>query len=383
LLTLGPGTLRAALAELIKSIKAVDQGASEGQTELLKKVIHKSHAVSHHGGFKSLETALQEMRLSEDVCQSREVLEIDKLSKYLELCDDLIRLSRQPSTRTLCLGLKLEVLQSYPRIRPLGSPMTCRVHGEVQLVLFYERQPKQPPPRAIGSSKSACFLCDLFIQKHGGFGISHSHMKLYPMWTIPEVSWMNAHQAEHFHGIIQAMTLDIKPFLKKGLCHHNAVIESRAHILQIVQTSDWASSLASTAISKQQPGDNTENSIHNIDPAASAANLMLTRMSSKVYYRQDLPIEVDILSAMTSCILLIGKVDYIFDLEEVEHGRLIVGEFKEDEKVAEDLRVNIRSLPSEEEYVLNKGASRSITFHVHDAGEHELRVGIFWDPPPT
>ena len=38
-----------------------------------------------------------------------------------------------------------------------------KVHAEVQLLLFYELNPAIRPPRIICSSKSACYLCNLFF----------------------------------------------------------------------------------------------------------------------------------------------------------------------------------------------------------------------------
>jgi hypothetical protein len=71
-------------------------------------------------------------------------------------------------------------------VTPFGSQDQCYVHGEVQLALCHERYPADLPPRALGSSKSACFLYDLFIKHDGKLGMSHSHMILYPKWTIPQ-----------------------------------------------------------------------------------------------------------------------------------------------------------------------------------------------------
>lgn len=383
LLNPGAGSLKLALADLIESLKIIDQEPFEERSRLLKTVIHKSYAISHQGGCKSLESSLQAKGFSTAVCQSREVLEIDKLSKYIELCDDLLRLSRQPSTRTLCQRLTFEALEAYPRSQPLGSLSKCYVHGEVQLVLFHERHSNHTPPRAIGSSKSACFLCDLFIKRHGCFGISHSHMKLYPKWTIPEASWMSTKQVELLRRTIQAMTVDIETLANASFYHHNAVIESRAHILQMVQCSETASSAVSPAISEIQPGHVTGTLMSKIDSVASAASSTLNCMSSRLYYFQDLPIALKILPSTISCTLLVGKVDYIFDLQEIEHGQLLVSECKEDDMILDDLRVNVSSLPFSVKYLRNQDAGRNFTFRVHDAKKYELRVSMIWNPQST
>ena len=60
-----------------------------------------------------------------------------------------------------------------------------KVHAEVQILLYYEQRPQLFCPRIIGSSKSACYLCNLFIQSHGRLQVSRSHGRLYDRWILP------------------------------------------------------------------------------------------------------------------------------------------------------------------------------------------------------
>ena len=60
-----------------------------------------------------------------------------------------------------------------------------KVHAEVQLLLFYELNPTIRPPRVICSSKSACYLCNLFFQIHGQFQIPRTHGRIYDKWILP------------------------------------------------------------------------------------------------------------------------------------------------------------------------------------------------------
>ena len=70
------------------------------------------------------------------------------------------------------------------RISNCATPW--KVHAEIQLLLFYEQQPHIFRPRIISSSKSACYLCDLFIQLHGKFRMPRTHGRLYDRWILPE-----------------------------------------------------------------------------------------------------------------------------------------------------------------------------------------------------
>ncbi|KAL8724139.1 MAG: hypothetical protein Q9166_008112 [cf. Caloplaca sp. 2 TL-2023] len=61
-----------------------------------------------------------------------------------------------------------------------------KVHAEIQLLFFYEQTRHMFRPRLIGSSKSACYLCDLFIRHHGQFQVPRTHGRLYDRWILPE-----------------------------------------------------------------------------------------------------------------------------------------------------------------------------------------------------
>jgi hypothetical protein len=252
-----PTPLRNPIVALIGSLRSVDGESHDDPLELLKDVVYKSHIVSTCGGSQNLEKHLS--KLSPGANQDKEVLEIDKLSKYPDLCHDLIRLSRQPRTRLLCMNIKLETCTAYEAVRPPGALTECTVHGEVQLVLFHERFPTSSPPRAIGSSKSACFLCDLFIKKHGAFGISHSHMTFYPKWRVPDAPWMHSRQVQHFRDILSAMDSEIIALLKrKSFRGYQQTVESRVHILQTTQLSSIAPSTMSPVVSDMHSAINSE-----------------------------------------------------------------------------------------------------------------------------
>jgi hypothetical protein len=221
--------LRTALTSMVDYLKSVETELSYDNLGVLKDAVRKSYTVSNQEPSRSLESSLRLLKLEENITQRREILEIDKLSKYFELCEDLIRLGRQHSTRALCQHLKLERCSAYPGRKQLGSPERCFVHGEIQLVFYYKRYPKDPPPRAIGSSKSACLLCDRFIQNHGSFGVSRSHMQLFTKWTMPQSPWMSAKQIQRIRNIIRGIDSEVQSLLKQNTLY-NPEIQSRANL---------------------------------------------------------------------------------------------------------------------------------------------------------
>ena len=67
--------------------------------------------------------------------------------------------------------------------------VSLKVHAEIQLLFFYELHPDLPRPRIICSSKSACYLCNLFFRIHGGFYVPRTHGRLYEKWILPD--WLD------------------------------------------------------------------------------------------------------------------------------------------------------------------------------------------------
>jgi hypothetical protein len=66
-----------------------------------------------------------------------------------------------------------------------ASPQTYNIHAEIQLLFYYDMHPEIRRLRVICSSKSACFLCDLFIKVHGKFYAARTHGVLYDKWMLP------------------------------------------------------------------------------------------------------------------------------------------------------------------------------------------------------
>jgi hypothetical protein len=89
------------------------------------------------------------------------------------------------------------------------------VHAEIQLLIYYELNSSEPPPRVICSSKKACFLCNLFIRLHGKFIIPSTHGRLYEKWTFPEsIESLPIDRAEKLGEVINRLSDFIKTELR-------------------------------------------------------------------------------------------------------------------------------------------------------------------------
>lgn len=80
---------------------------------------------------------------------------------------------------------KLDQVKEKYESRRLEKPSGWKVHAEIQLLLHYESTSTRLAPRIICSSKSACYLCHLFVELHGRFQVSRTHGRVYEKWALP------------------------------------------------------------------------------------------------------------------------------------------------------------------------------------------------------
>ncbi|KAJ3519937.1 hypothetical protein NM208_g13927 [Fusarium decemcellulare] len=93
--------------------------------------------------------------------------------------DDLIRkLSQTFKNDTKRFEKKYKDMTSHPK-----------VHAEIQLAWYVDKQHSLNPPRVIASSKDACFLCNAFLSFHGKYIIPRTHGRMYPGWRLPSTGF--------------------------------------------------------------------------------------------------------------------------------------------------------------------------------------------------
>jgi len=381
------------LEDLAIQFKNVNASSLTDRKDLIKVAVRKSFAVSVMGNSVSLESHLRNMNVQRQICESREIAEVDKVSRYFGMCNDLTRFSRQPACRPLFSNIKLEHCNSPPPVRPIGSEDICHVHGEVQLVLHYEQYPMVPAPRAIGSSKSACFLCDLFIQKHNQFRISHSHKRLYHQWTIPDVQWMTAQQVLKFQGIIGAMTDDLALLLKTTQRRLRADLngfESKAHLLFPARPL----ATSSTPSVYSQPSKKAEQVLTPPQAASSCSEIAssIKRESSPaessfcsslmIQDINDLPYHGAITLFTPALFLEIGKASYTFEFLRVKAGRIEIVSV-ESKAVPENQSgsvIDVKDIPVEQDMQINcSNYESSLRLLLRSPGDDIICVAIQWD----
>ena len=132
-----------------------------------------------------------------------------------------------------------------------------KVHAEIQLLFYYEHNPDIPHPRIICSSKSACYLCDLFIKLHGKFHIPRTHGRLYDRWILPEPPNDQSPTSEPTFLLIERFNLALEAKILQTL---NSIRPPRRHPNESVLhlREPWSST---STISQTEPGQTTANTL--------------------------------------------------------------------------------------------------------------------------
>ncbi|OAA62856.1 hypothetical protein SPI_04396 [Niveomyces insectorum RCEF 264] len=234
--------LVAELTDIVSALKRVDQHAAGAeQRAALRDVVRACAAISYGASNGSLEQRLRKAKLlsPDKTLKAKDVAQIDKVARYSGLCRDLATLARQRAYRRLLakpMYLHVVPAADYPSSRRIGTGSTCHVHAEIQLVLYYEQRaataaPIPKPPRCMGCSKWACFLCDLFLRRLGRYRISNAHRRLYNRWTLPDVDWLPEDRVRLYQSILAGMTADMRKLAQKNRHRRNDgqyIPESRA-----------------------------------------------------------------------------------------------------------------------------------------------------------
>ncbi|KAL8712357.1 MAG: hypothetical protein Q9225_006968 [Loekoesia sp. 1 TL-2023] len=203
------------LQSLCKIYKEADRNFADQSEEdrMLQKVIQESFDFcTATGAFTKNASPCASVaggEFGKVALQSKHVKQVEKIARYWEFCISITKAARRYPE--LFRNMRLELLRHYvPVIVPIPNTretMKCYVHAEVQLVTFYGMTPKLEGlrPRVLGVSKSACYLCDLFMSIHDQFFISKTHGRLYDQWTVPNLAGFSTAQRQQYRMILQQM----------------------------------------------------------------------------------------------------------------------------------------------------------------------------------
>lgn len=242
-----PTLLQDSLSNLLKSLTADSQAGKNSvvlsRLQTLYDVVACYHArieklrgledvkklvVGCHDFFKAtpegddMKTLLRRADIDVDASRGDSCLrQIGKIANYYHVAESFSMIASNQEYRQFCINLSVRYLTPYKMVQ---SPIPavdkcgrdCRVHAEVQLVVDIDLNLslKWRKPRTIGSSKAPCFLCELFIGKHGEYFVPRTHGKLTPRWTIPNLDQFTKRQVSRYRNIIGAMMREFQSLAK-------------------------------------------------------------------------------------------------------------------------------------------------------------------------
>ncbi|MCJ1429447.1 hypothetical protein MMC29_007361 [Sticta canariensis] len=181
------------------------------QVQMLKEIVRKSHDFCTSGGACTLEETIRNFGLNPSlVCADKRMQQVNKIGRYWGLCVHVAKRSKEYGK--LFENLNLRVLQAYQSINSsissvAGKVVPCFVHAEVQLITFYglNANAATRKPRVLGVSKSACYLCSLFVLFHGQYFITKTHGHLYDHWNVPDLASYKPNQLDDYRRVLADM----------------------------------------------------------------------------------------------------------------------------------------------------------------------------------
>ncbi|KAI4194956.1 MAG: hypothetical protein LQ350_007475 [Teloschistes chrysophthalmus] len=194
------------LKRLITDYKDVDKAKADNEWAI-QKAVESSLSFWTAIATRGRDTVFMPTT-DENLTRTVKIIEqVGKVGRYKDVCVSLIKTARRYPG--LFANVELEFLPPYmpcfSRISSSGQTVACLVHAEIQLLTFYglKKLRNSRQPRVLGVSKSACFLCDLFISSHGRFFFSKTHGRLYDTWTMPDLAKYQPDQRQEYRRILQ------------------------------------------------------------------------------------------------------------------------------------------------------------------------------------
>lgn len=175
----------------------------------------------------NIDSSIHPLTAIQNVFRPKTAAELRALQQSLES-------NLKKTTQDISDDLRVIIMDYYQYVK---------VHAEIQLLFFYEQNPRKPRPRMICSSKSACYLCDLFFRIHGRFFLPRTHGRLYHKWTLPDWHTMVPEMRRFDFNVIliqfrDALKVRIRTALKSGpgrIRHPNESV--------LVMPAHWSSSM--------------------------------------------------------------------------------------------------------------------------------------------
>ena len=189
------------IRDLHNQFLAMENCKPHDEMESLKKIVQQASQLS---GSNSLLESHVETHSVKLLRGTRKLIKsIDKIGRYWGSCSSMAIMASKEKYRHFFGSIELRPMPSYGSHNCLG--VARHVHAEVQLITYFRLHPYFPPPRVMGTSKAACYLCDLFLSHHPQYTISATHGTLTKYWTIPDLAEYSSADLADLRHIVAAM----------------------------------------------------------------------------------------------------------------------------------------------------------------------------------
>lgn len=255
------------LNDMCNSYQRVDNGweNAEQGIQMLKEVVRKSHELCTSDGKYTLEETIRSFGLHPSIiCADKHIQQVDKIGRYWGLCVHLAKSSKEYGK--IFKDLNLQILQPYQRLRssisfPAGKDVRCSVHAEIQLITFYGLNANAAArrPRILGVSKSACYLCSLFVLIQDQYFITKTHGHLYDHWNVPDLNSYEPNQLADYRRVLLEMNRKVKDDLagaKRGIHSRKHPVTSSVNLPKGQTSSPLASNVGTLISNDSSNPDN-------------------------------------------------------------------------------------------------------------------------------
>lgn len=345
-----------------------------------------------------------------------------KIGKYYSIAYELVSMAR----------LKLHRIFNNIRVVPIDvcklPNLHGRIHAEIKLLFFYEANPELNRPRVICSNKSACYLCNLFFEIHGGFIMPRTHGRLYGRWLLPDWLDMPKGRQQFFRTCLMRMkkTLDgkireatISPsrrlsnpkesvLLSSVRWPSSSAISNKSEISQATNSTiraiprsvekplydeisniptppptPPASPVGHFHVPFLSPTESPETllrvettDLQKIKPSPSSLSVCSIQVD-----KDQLPYTQHLTSTISALYLSVEGIFLSFEFTKVISGRLLVGRDVSSNSLQND-PINIQEIPITDELKLPPfNDSNTLVFHLEDGSKRQIRIEIMLDEP--
>lgn len=215
---------RVLVEKLLRELAAVYEAfelASGDELPEMEQIVRASFEFCSTAAIKDyllrLESSMGAKPTSQIASAMKSLRQIQKIASYRRISISLVKIATE-YPRLFEHGVKLAYLAPYESIPTTIAyeewATTCHVHAEVQLAVHYDliSQEKREVfliPRAIGISKSLCYLCYHFLRTHHGFFPSRTHGRLYDQWTLPDLAEFDDVVVSRYRRILKAVDEEV------------------------------------------------------------------------------------------------------------------------------------------------------------------------------